>query len=697
MPITPPTELTGQARAALTGRRYPPELLTQLDLLSESALQSSPWVALFQGRRLCRLHSRFAEATLLIDQALADFRAQNDQPGELWALAEWVVMRYHAADFATGLAGIEPFIEHQMHPYLRAELLFGRFLCLIGLARVREAVQAGEAALDLLETAAEPWLQRVGRIQMLRNIAASYHYLGEMRRAVVVTERAVALAQEHPDTDDMRPWCFYELGLAYWRQGKLAQATETLDTARRLAETWQHRELWRWAVATQGHVLRDEDRLDAALAAYQLANCWGEEPEGPAFIQLRQGRMAEARWSCEAHMTLMRYEGGRGGIGDAQMLLGLVELKSGRPHAALAVLDSASEIYTETGYAYHHATAQLYRAAAGFALGQGALVDAGLASYLRYAAREHVLNCTWWLPELIEPLLLNAVRHGIEPAWAQRLLAERFAEQPRVSTTPRSAHETTELEIARRMQLSLLPELPPVMPDLDIAALVLPAAEIGGDFVGYFPRGADPQASVQRQLGIAVGDISGKGLGAALLLSGTVVALNTVAAGGAAPTRVADALHTAMLPYTSRSRMTIAFCYTLLTQQETAWLLRSTGAGAIPPLLRRANGKIVWLETIGFPLGAFDGARYNEIETVLAPGDMLLMLSDGIVEAMNNEREMFGFDRLAHTLGAIAADADAHRVLSTVVEAVRRHCGAVEPQDDITLVVVRVLAGASDE
>jgi len=697
MPITPPTELTGQARAALTGRRYPPELLTQLDLLSESALQSSPWVALFQGRRLCRLHSRFAEATLLIDQALADFRAQNDQPGELWALAEWAVMRYHAADFATGLAGIEPFIEHQMHPYLRAELLFGRFLCLIGLARVREAVQAGEAALDLLETAAEPWLQRVGRIQMLRNIAASYHYLGEMRRAVVVTERAVALAQEHPDTDDMRPWCFYELGLAYWRQGKLAQATETLDTARRLAETWQHRELWRWAVATQGHVLRDEDRLDAALAAYQLANCWGEEPEGPAFIQLRQGRMAEARWSCEAHMTLMRYEGGRGGIGDAQMLLGLVELKSGRPHAALAVLDSASEIYTETGYAYHHATAQLYRAAAGFALGQGALVDAGLASYLRYAAREHVLNCTWWLPELIEPLLLNAVRHGIEPAWAQRLLAERFAEQPRVSTTPRSAHETTELEIARRMQLSLLPELPPVMPDLDIAALVLPAAEIGGDFVGYFPRGADPQASVQRQLGIAVGDISGKGLGAALLLSGTVVALNTVAAGGAAPTRVADALHTAMLPYTSRSRMTIAFCYTLLTQQETAWLLRSTGAGAIPPLLRRANGKIVWLETIGFPLGAFDGARYNEIETVLAPGDMLLMLSDGIVEAMNNEREMFGFDRLAHTLGAIAADADAHRVLSTVVEAVRRHCGAVEPQDDITLVVVRVLAGASGE
>jgi tetratricopeptide (TPR) repeat protein len=689
------TELAAQAHAALTGRRYPPELLAHLDLLSEPALQASPWIALFQGRRLCRLHSRFAEATLLIDHALAAFRTQGDQQGELWALAEWVVMRYHAADFDTGLVGIETQIERPMHPYLRAELLFGRFLCLIGLARVREAVQVGETALDLLDSTAEAWLQRVGRIQMLRNIAAGYHYLGEMRRAVTATEQAAALAHEHPDTADMRPWCFYELGLAYWRQGQLAQAIETLDTARRLAETWQHRELWRWAVATQGHVLRDQDRLDAALAAYQLANCWGEEPEGPAFIQLRQGRLVEAHWSCATHMTLMSYEGGRG-IADGQLLLGLVELKRGRPHQALALLDNAHEHYTDAGYAYHQATAQLYRAAVGFALGQGALVDAGLASYLRYAAREQVLNCTWWLPELIEPLLLTAVRRGIESAWAQRLLAERFAEQPRANTPLPAAHETTELEIARRMQLSLLPELPPVMPDLDIAALVLPASEIGGDFVGYFPRGADPAASVQRQLGVAVGDISGKGLSAALLLSGTVVALNTVAAGGAAPTRVADALHTAMLPYTSRSRMTIAFCYTLLTQQKNGWWLRSTGAGAIPPLLRRANGEIIWLETIGFPLGAFAGAHYNEIETVLVPGDLLLMLSDGIVEAMNRQREMFGFERLAHTLANIGPDADAHRALIRVVEAVRQHCGTIEPQDDITLVVVRVLAGAGD-
>jgi serine phosphatase RsbU (regulator of sigma subunit) len=687
-------ELIGEARAALTGRRYPAGLLARLDLLDEPALRSSAWLALLQGRRLCRLHSRFAEATELIDHALATFRAQGDRDGELWALAEWVVMRYHADDFAAGLAGIEPFINRPLQPYLRAELLFGQFLCLVGLSRVRESVQAARAALQLLDTVADAWLQRVGRIQMLRNIAAGYHYLGDMRLAVEATERAADLAREHPDTADMRPWCFYELGLAYWRQGRLAAATETLDHARRLAETWQHRELWRWAVATQGHVLRDQDRIDAALAAYQLANGWGEDPEGPAFIQLRQGRLAEARWSCEAHMALVSQEDGRS-IGNAQLLLGLVELKSGRPTEALALLGDAYRLYAESGYRYHQATAQLYRAAAGLALGRSELIESGLAGYLSYAASEEVLSCTWWLPELIEPLLLTAVRRGIEADWAQRLLAERFASQPAAANAQSSARETTELEIARRMQLSLLPELPPVMPDLDIAALVSPASEIGGDFVGYFPHGADPDAATRRQLGVAVGDISGKGLGAALLLSGAVVALNTVAASGALPTRVAEALHAAMLPYTSRSRMTIAFCYTLLIQQGDGWSLRATGAGAIPPLLRRANGEITWLETAGFPLGVFGGSSYSQLEATLIPGDMLLMLSDGIVEAMNSAREMFGFERLAHTLAEIEPGADAHRVLTTIVEAVRHHCGPIEPQDDVTLVVVRVLAGSA--
>jgi tetratricopeptide (TPR) repeat protein len=686
-----PTELSAAAREALLNRRYPPALLAQLDTLDTSMLQAMPWAVLLQGRRLCRLHSRFAEATPLIDGALATFRAANDDEGELWALAECLVMRYHAGQHTAGLALAEAAIDRPMRPYLRAELHFGRFLCIIGQGHIRAAVDAGEAALAILDDEADPWLQRIGRIQMLRNIAAGYHYLGMTRRSVAAAEQAATLAHEHPDTDDMRPWCAYELGLAYWRQGRLAAATETLDQARRLAESWQHRELWRWAVATQGHVLRDQDRLDAALAAYQLANCWGEDPEGPAFIQLRQGRLAEARWSCEKLLELTRPDGMHG---DALLLLGLVEMKSNQPGAALELFDHASALYDNAGYIYNQATLQLYRAAAGMALDRPELIDQGLASFLRNAAQEQRFTCEWWMPDLIEPLLLYAVQRGVEAPWAERLLAERFVNALPALATSLPARERTELEIARRMQMSLLPEQPPLMPDLDIAALVRPAAEIGGDFVGYFPRGADPNTGLQRQIGIAVGDISGKGLGAALLLSGSVVALNAVAATGAPPAQVATALHEAMHPYTSRSRMTIAFCYTLLTERASNWSVQTVGAGAIAPLIRRANGDHVWLETAGFPLGTFVAAQHREIETYLEPGDVLLLFSDGVIEAMNSAREMFGFERLIDTLTTLGRSADAHTILTTIAEAIHQHSRAVELHDDITLIVVRALAGS---
>ena len=684
------TELGRAARDALQSRYYPPALLERIDQTSAAELRAEPWLALLQGRRLCRLHSRFGEAAPLIDQALAAFRVAGDRSGELWALAEWLVICYHTGEHAAGLAALPAALAQPLPAYLRAELHFGQFLCTIGLGDVRAAVRAGEAALATLADEADPWLQRIGRIQMLRNIAAGYHYLGQTRGSVAAAEQAVALADAHPDTADMRPWCYYELGLAYWRQGRLPRATETLDQARRLAESWRHRELWRWAVAAQGHVLRDQDRLDPALAAYQLANSWGEDPAGPAFIQLRQGRLVESRWSCETLVSLTKSEGRHG---DALLLLGLVELKSNRPELALDLLASADALYELAGYRYHQAAIQLYRAAAGLALQRHDLVREGLSSFLRHAAAEQLITTEWWLPELIEPLLIFATQHAIEQAWAEKILSERFVSAPVLLSESMPNAEWTELDIARRMQLSLLPAQPPLMPDLDIAALVEPAAEIGGDFVGYFPRGAEPGAAA-RQIGIAVGDISGKGLGAALLLSGTVVALNTVATASAAPREVARALHDAMYPYTSRSRMTIAFCYSLLAQQPGGWSMRTVGAGAVAPLLRRAGGECVWLETAGFPLGTLAGEEWGELQLDLRPGDVVLLFSDGIIEAMDERREMFGFDRLTGVMCDLPRDADAHTIVSRVVAAVRAHTGAVESHDDMTLVAVRVLAGS---
>ena len=628
----------------------------------------------------------------MIESALSAFRKHGDGDGELWALAEWVVMRYHDDDFATGLEAVDGAIDRPMRPYLRAELLFGRFLCLIGSIRVLESIAAGEGALAELDREEDEWLRRIGRIQMLRNIAAGYHYHGESRRAVELAEQAVALVMQCSDTEDMRPWCFYELGIAHHRQGRLREATETLDVARRQAEKWQHRELWRWAVAAQADVLLDQDRLDAALAAYQLAGVWGEDFAGPSYLQLRQRRLAEARWTCETLLELA--ERGRLYLADAHMLLALVELQSGHAALALEQFDRVCAEYRSDDFVYHYAGANLYRAAAALALGRDDIVDAGLREFLGFAARERVLTCAWWFPELVAPLLLYAVQHGIESAWAQRLLAERFTYNNTAWFAPGSPQRVAELEIARRVQMSLMPELPPAMPDLDVASTVLPAVEVGGDFVAYFPRGADPETGERRQLGVAVGDISGKGLSAALMLSGTVVALNTVVQRGYGPAQVAEALHQAMHPYTNRNQMNIALAYATLEQHNTGWQLRAVGAGSIPPLVRRASGDTHWLETAGFPLGAVAVQRYDEVQVELGPGDVVLLLSDGVVEAMSAERELFGFDRLVETVAGLPVDTDAHTLQARVLEAVARHSDGSEHHDDITLVVVRVLAGA---
>lgn len=688
-------EIAAASRQALVGRRYPPELLAQLDAMGEAQLRADPWPALLQGRRLCRVHSRFKEATPLIDGALAQLRAAGDAAGELWAIAERVVMRYHDGEYGAGAAEAEAALAADMSPYLRAELLFGRMICQIGMEQSGMAVLTGEAALAELDREPDPWLRSLGRVQMLRNIAAAYHYVGQTRRSVAAAERAARLAHDDPELAYTLPWCAYELGLAYWRQGQLAQATETLDTARRLAEEWRHSTLWRWALAAQGHVLRDQNQLDGALAAYQLAGTWGESPEGPAFIQLRQGRLAEARWSCQARIALTRQEGSSIGIADSQLLLALVELVSGNPGAALELLNAVVHVFGATESHYYLASAQLYRGVAGLMRGDRATAEEGARHYLAFARREELLTCAWWTPDLIEPLLAHALREGIEADWAERLLAARFVggEQPAAGAAAGEAAD--ERALARRVQLSLLPDAPPMMPDLEIAARVIPAADIGGDFVAYTPRGGDPAGGAQRQLGLAVGDISGKGLGAALLLSGVVVALNSVAVAHTSPAAVAAALHAAVRPYTSRSRMNIGLLYAQLTQDAAGWGMRAVGAGAVPPLVRRAGGQTAWVETAGFPVGSIAADDYHEVTSHLGPGDVLVLASDGVIEMMNAGRELFGFEGLERVAAAADAEAGAHAVLTAILTALRAHAAGAEQHDDITLIVVRVLAGAA--
>lgn len=694
-------DLSSEARQQIITRRLQPALSATLDQMDESALRDYPWLLLHQGWRQLRLHSDFARARPYIDGALAAFRDLGDGEGEAWSLVEWVVLRHHLHESATGLTAARWSIaaaEHDLRsPYLRSELLFGCTLCLMDLGKLAEAVAHGEAVLALLEQEPDPWLQHSGRVQILRTLAVAYHSLGHMRRAVEMAATATRLAREQGDIA-AEPWCHYELGLLCWRSGDFAQAAQALDTARRQTEQWRHHELWCWAVAVQGHMLRDQNELAAAHEAYRLAESWGEDIHGPVFLFIREGKLAEARWGCQALLRLASEIGSPIYEADGRVLLALIELRAGQTDRALEEIDRAIQVFTERNYGYNLISARLYRAAILLCLKRYAEADADLTAGMAAMAREQIYNCDWWMPDLIELVLLRSLQQRIEPTHTQRLLNRRFLNPlPTLATisaaTSRALHSSAELEIARQTQINLLPSTPPLMPNLDIAGLSLPAEEVGGDFYGYYLFGVEPSDKLQRQVALALGDISGKGLQSALLTSGTVVALTTAVVDHPSPTQLLSRVHTALHPFTTRSRMNVSLCYSILSQGERSWTLRVANAGAISPLIRRADGSIIWIEATGLPLGTTYAAEYAEVVADLAPGDLLLLLSDGVVEAMNPSGELFGFERLEQALIYAPIEHGAQAVVGHLLTVVQTHVANARQHDDMTLVTVLVQAG----
>jgi|GEM_PF-1653319 Serine phosphatase RsbU, regulator of sigma subunit len=678
-----------QARQQIITRRLDPSLSENIN--EDTAFHElNAWLLLHRGRCLCRMRSDFKQAQKYIDAALAGFRRYNDKEGEIWTLVEKLVLCYHAQDFAYGLSLFDTIELDNLQAYLQAELLFGRFLCAIGSDLLHDAEMAGHQALEALERETDPWLQRIGRIQMLRNQAAVYHYLGKSQRAVQAAEKALELTCEHPDTSEHEPWVCYELGVAYWRRGSFQAAHTMLDRARRLAEQWQHRELWRWCLVVQGNLLRDLDRLPEAREAYVLADGWGEEIHGPILLQIREGRYIDARWSSEALLQLGEKKGFSTYTADAHGLLGLIDLHIGKRERALEHFDTSAQIFQSLHYNYSLQSINYCRAAALIALGRDAEADHYLAQALHFSASEEVYTHDYWVPNLMEALLLRAITLQIEAPHAKRMLERRFLEVELESYhNQRGTHPKTELEIARNMQLSLLPNVPPLVPDLDIAGISLPAEEVGGDFYGFYPAGMTIGNTQQRSLGVALSDISGKGLASALLTSGTAVAISTAIGDNPQPNLLLQRVHSALYPHTQRNQMYVALCYSLLTQNQAGWEVQAASGGALPPLIRRANGEVFWLATGGLPIGCMQHCSYSQVSDQLEPNDTLVMISDGIVEAMNSKRELFGFEQLQDALRYAPIERGAHAILHHLLTMVQTFVGSNQQHDDLTIVVVK--------
>jgi serine phosphatase RsbU (regulator of sigma subunit) len=235
-----------------------------------------------------------------------------------------------------------------------------------------------------------------------------------------------------------------------------------------------------------------------------------------------------------------------------------------------------------------------------------------------------------------------------------------------------------ELRVARLIQQTLLPKHVPDLPGYQLAAYYQPAREVGGDFYDFLDLD-------DGHLGLVVGDVTDKGVPAAIVMATTRTMLRASAqrldSPGEVLKRVNDVIVTDIPP-----NMFITCLYAIL-DPETG-LLRFANAGHDLPYRRRtAGGGAEELRATGMPLGLLPGMSYEEKEIVLQRGDSVLFYSDGLVEAHDPEREMFGFPRLQGLVGAHRSDGPA--MVNFLLSELARFTGDQwEQEDDITLVTL---------
>jgi serine phosphatase RsbU (regulator of sigma subunit)/anti-sigma regulatory factor (Ser/Thr protein kinase) len=238
-----------------------------------------------------------------------------------------------------------------------------------------------------------------------------------------------------------------------------------------------------------------------------------------------------------------------------------------------------------------------------------------------------------------------------------------------------------ELEVARLIQQNFLPKELPELPGWQVAAYYQPAREVGGDFYDVIPL---PDGRV----GFVVGDVTDKGVPAALVMSATRSVLRASAQRLIEPGTVLERVNEHLCP-DMPEKMFVTCLYGVL--DPASGRLRFANAGHDVPYVKTADG-VEELRARGMPLGLMPGMTYEEKETVLAPGESVLLHSDGIVEAHDPDREMFGFPRLKETV----ADAPGgQQLIDRVLRDLARFTGVgADQEDDITMVTL-VRSGAS--
>jgi sigma-B regulation protein RsbU (phosphoserine phosphatase) len=272
------------------------------------------------------------------------------------------------------------------------------------------------------------------------------------------------------------------------------------------------------------------------------------------------------------------------------------------------------------------------------------------------------------------------------------LLASQAAvaiENARLYEQVRANEERLEKEVrfAQRVQVALLPAAPPKrLKGVDIAAAFASALELGGDFHDYLA----PEANT---LVVAVGDVSGKGVPAALysafaaeLVRGRTFRRRYLPE-RSSPAGVLSSVNT-ILNQRQLEEYYCTLCYTIFDLKRRVLTLANSG---LPYPVRCSADGCAQIELPGVPLGSFYGTTYDEVTFALHPGDVFVFCTDGVFEAMNEQGQEFTAARLLEVVGR-SRDATARRLVDAIFEAVAEWRGDTPPNDDMTAVAVRITA-----
>jgi hypothetical protein len=239
-----------------------------------------------------------------------------------------------------------------------------------------------------------------------------------------------------------------------------------------------------------------------------------------------------------------------------------------------------------------------------------------------------------------------------------------------------------EMQLARELQERLSPPSPPPHTGITVAALSQPAYETSGDFYDYI-------AFDDQRFSIIVADVTGKGLVATLGMTMTRTAIRSEARRHVSPGEVLKQANLTL--YNDHAHRLMATCFYGVLDVATLQL-RFASAGHPYPLVRRA-GKLLEYGAGGYPLGASEDSEFEDVFVQLQPGDQLILMTDGAFEERNEERELFGFERMNAALVAVTDD-DPKMTVQNLRDVIEQFRGSREQSDDLTLVAIQFHARA---